>query len=439
MPKPNGFDVCRAIKAATSGMAGTTVVMLTAKGQAYDREQGIAAGADLYLTKPFDPDELLRRAREVLGLATGRVPGRPDGAGRARRLIVRHRHVAPMLSVAPGGHRRAASAISDATGEVILDRQTAPLRRMRLPSGTPIVVEGQTVGWVEGPRPAGVDRRGPVLRRRARDRQAIARARGARPLPRAEPDLRPRRPDRRPSSRRRDRDRRRRRGEPPADGRHRVRAPPRGRRRGCPLDRTPGRRPIGAQDATAASSARSSRATPRSSTTSPPIPGRPRPSGRFGSLVAAPLRGPRRTIGVIGAVTRERVEFHASDLKLLAAIAALAAPTFDQARRCSPPCARRAPAPDRQRPWRVDGSAGRRLVGVLASTLVLAYPRGAPPGLGLDRDVVLAALLPAGLVLYGGAARRRAGALREAQGATRAGVPALGARQPRPPRSVSPS
>ena len=46
-------------------------MLLTAKGQAYDREQGLAAGADLYMTKPFDPDELLRRAREVLGLGVG--------------------------------------------------------------------------------------------------------------------------------------------------------------------------------------------------------------------------------------------------------------------------------------------------------------------------------------------------------------------------------
>ena len=67
MPKLNGFDVCRAIK-ADLGLSATTVVMLTAKGQAYDREQGLAAGADLYLTKPFDPDELLEVARRALGL-----------------------------------------------------------------------------------------------------------------------------------------------------------------------------------------------------------------------------------------------------------------------------------------------------------------------------------------------------------------------------------
>jgi len=70
MPKKDGFEVARAIK-ADPGMADATVIMLTAKGQAYDREQGLAAGADAYITKPFDPDDLLRRARAALGLAGG--------------------------------------------------------------------------------------------------------------------------------------------------------------------------------------------------------------------------------------------------------------------------------------------------------------------------------------------------------------------------------
>jgi len=68
LPRRDGFDVCRTIK-HEMGLTGTYIVMLTAKGQAYDREQGLAAGADLYMTKPFDPDELLRLAREVLGLS----------------------------------------------------------------------------------------------------------------------------------------------------------------------------------------------------------------------------------------------------------------------------------------------------------------------------------------------------------------------------------
>ncbi len=67
MPKRNGFEVCDAIK-HEGGLASTKVVLLTAKGQAVDREAGLAAGADRYVTKPFDPDELLATARELLGL-----------------------------------------------------------------------------------------------------------------------------------------------------------------------------------------------------------------------------------------------------------------------------------------------------------------------------------------------------------------------------------
>ena len=70
MPKLNGFEACDTIKHEL-GMTDTFVCMLTAKGQAYDREQGLAAGADRYLTKPFDPDELLAIARKALGLPAG--------------------------------------------------------------------------------------------------------------------------------------------------------------------------------------------------------------------------------------------------------------------------------------------------------------------------------------------------------------------------------
>ena len=65
LPRRDGFDVSRTIK-QDMGLTGTYIVMLTAKGQAYDREQGLAAGADLYMTKPFDPDELVAAVRALL-------------------------------------------------------------------------------------------------------------------------------------------------------------------------------------------------------------------------------------------------------------------------------------------------------------------------------------------------------------------------------------
>jgi two-component system, OmpR family, alkaline phosphatase synthesis response regulator PhoP len=67
MPRVNGFDVCRTLKREWQ-MADLTVVLLTAKGQAYDRQEGEEAGADHYMTKPFDPDAVEALARGVLKL-----------------------------------------------------------------------------------------------------------------------------------------------------------------------------------------------------------------------------------------------------------------------------------------------------------------------------------------------------------------------------------
>jgi len=67
MPKLSGFDVCDRTKHALN-LGGVYIVLLTAKGQEFDRQRGQQVGADLYMTKPFDPDALLEKAREVLGL-----------------------------------------------------------------------------------------------------------------------------------------------------------------------------------------------------------------------------------------------------------------------------------------------------------------------------------------------------------------------------------
>ncbi|HOT90717.1 MAG TPA: response regulator [Anaerolineae bacterium] len=65
MPKLNGYDVCRRIKEADRNIY---VVLLTAKGQAIDKEKGLSVGANEYVTKPFDPDYVLDKAVEVLGI-----------------------------------------------------------------------------------------------------------------------------------------------------------------------------------------------------------------------------------------------------------------------------------------------------------------------------------------------------------------------------------
>jgi len=63
MPKMNGIDVLRRLRA--EGIK-TPVMMLTAKGMKNDRITGFNAGADDYLPKPFEPDELICRVRAML-------------------------------------------------------------------------------------------------------------------------------------------------------------------------------------------------------------------------------------------------------------------------------------------------------------------------------------------------------------------------------------
>lgn len=67
MPKKNGFDVCHAVKNEL-GLTQVHIILLTAKGQEFDRNRGQEVGANLYMTKPFDPDALVAQARAVLGL-----------------------------------------------------------------------------------------------------------------------------------------------------------------------------------------------------------------------------------------------------------------------------------------------------------------------------------------------------------------------------------
>ena len=68
MPKMNGMEVCRRVKKEL-GMDNVFIVLLTAKGQETDRQKGLDVGADVYMTKPFDPEVLLNKAREVLGIS----------------------------------------------------------------------------------------------------------------------------------------------------------------------------------------------------------------------------------------------------------------------------------------------------------------------------------------------------------------------------------
>src|SRR6202522_218540 len=67
MPGMDGFEVCRRIKATPEGRL-TPVVLITGLSATEDRIKGINAGADDFLSKPIDPNELLARTRSLLRL-----------------------------------------------------------------------------------------------------------------------------------------------------------------------------------------------------------------------------------------------------------------------------------------------------------------------------------------------------------------------------------
>jgi hypothetical protein len=250
-----------------------------------------------------------------------------------RRLIVRHRHVAPMLSILLAG-TDARVTITDVDGAVILDRQAgaAPEPGLAI-ERHPIVIEGATVGWVEGPRPAAsiaavlayagareTDKRS--LAREALDRYRelnliydLADQIGAVLETDAIAQVAVAEASRLPSG-----------GMGfvlllETDG-ARLSAHPSGAETPSPiLEHDPASGIVGAVLAGDPEIVNDIAGDPRATAV----------ERAFASLVVAPLRVRGERIGVIGTIARDPTDYHASDLRLLGAIASLAAPTFDQA------------------------------------------------------------------------------------------------------------
>lgn len=65
MPPPNGYQVCRMIK-DDPALKKTPVILLTARGSQSDRFWGTESGADAYITKPYDPKELMETVSRLL-------------------------------------------------------------------------------------------------------------------------------------------------------------------------------------------------------------------------------------------------------------------------------------------------------------------------------------------------------------------------------------
>ncbi|HPZ10139.1 MAG TPA: response regulator [Candidatus Eremiobacteraeota bacterium] len=65
MPKKNGYDVCEEIR-KEDNFKNLYIIMLTARGQSIDKEKGLHAGANEYMTKPFSPGQILQKIEDIL-------------------------------------------------------------------------------------------------------------------------------------------------------------------------------------------------------------------------------------------------------------------------------------------------------------------------------------------------------------------------------------
>ena len=69
MPGVNGYEVCQSVR-ENPKTKGIPIIILSAKSQMLDKLNAIDVGADDYMCKPFDPDELARRIKLNLSMAT---------------------------------------------------------------------------------------------------------------------------------------------------------------------------------------------------------------------------------------------------------------------------------------------------------------------------------------------------------------------------------
>lgn len=80
MPGESGLDLTQDLRRADAQTGAVPILMLTAMAEAEDRIHGLERGADDYLTKPFEPRELLLRIRTILRRVNGAAPARAVGA-----------------------------------------------------------------------------------------------------------------------------------------------------------------------------------------------------------------------------------------------------------------------------------------------------------------------------------------------------------------------
>lgn len=65
MPGMDGVELCKKVKTDPE-LKDTHVIFITAKGEDFDKEAGIKAGGDQYITKPFSPDDVIEKVENIL-------------------------------------------------------------------------------------------------------------------------------------------------------------------------------------------------------------------------------------------------------------------------------------------------------------------------------------------------------------------------------------
>jgi two-component system phosphate regulon response regulator PhoB len=90
LPEMSGLDLCRTMRRRPE-LRDVPVIMLTAKGEEYDRVRGLDAGADDYVVKPFSPKELIARVRAVLRRTKAGAGGEPLRVGPLEMDLDAHR------------------------------------------------------------------------------------------------------------------------------------------------------------------------------------------------------------------------------------------------------------------------------------------------------------------------------------------------------------
>jgi len=77
MPDMDGWQVCKAVREVSS----VPILMLTARSETKDKVRGLGIGADDYLTKPFEPEELVARIYSLLRRSLLTLTQQPNGLG----------------------------------------------------------------------------------------------------------------------------------------------------------------------------------------------------------------------------------------------------------------------------------------------------------------------------------------------------------------------